>query len=169
MDNAIMVDIETLGNKPKSVVFEVGVVIFNDRHILDKRLFKLNSAAAIGAGFIVVESTMKWWEKQDRDIKQDVLYKGDLKTDLIDFTDFCFKHSTDQTKWWSQGHFDFPLIEDYLNYFNLPIPWKYWNIRELRTALEVLGFDYHNANKPHNAAEDAALQAQRLIKALKNN
>ena len=82
-----MVDIETLGTKPNSVVLTVGGCKFNPFTMdepFDFFLMKLDVDQQIEQGRFVDDKTLEWWGKQDAKIREEALGDED-RTTLLDF------------------------------------------------------------------------------------
>jgi hypothetical protein len=72
MASHMMIDIETLDTRPSAVVFQVGVVVFEDAlmqkapkvPVMGQRRFDLDILPQIMAGRTVDPETVKWWQTQ---------------------------------------------------------------------------------------------------------
>lgn len=66
----VMVDLETLGTKPGSVILSIGAVTFDlDGSGRDGRTFyqRVNIQSCLDAGMTVDGDTVEWWFHPDRD------------------------------------------------------------------------------------------------------
>lgn len=63
----IEIDLETLDTRPSAVVFQVGVVVFDEETgvTLFEKLFDLDILPQILAGRTVDRDTIKWWQSQN--------------------------------------------------------------------------------------------------------
>lgn len=161
----IVLDIETLGIKPSSVILSIGAVRF-DPYSTDPpydpwyvRLdvdYQLNQL-----GRTVDESTLAWWEKQDPAIRDDAL-STDNRISIDEFSKQFNQYVVGTDCLWAQGAtFDFVLIEDLYRNLGQPSPINYWTIRDSRTLFKSTGLDsrkLHN-NGHHNALNDAIAQS----------
>ena len=136
--NDLMIDLESLGTTPNSVILsgafvyfdrltgEVGDTIY-EKFLVDKGLNEERYRCA---------DTLEWWDKQDQDIyaeaKSGTVCLGHfLTTTLPDF----YKP---KTKVWGNGAtFDVAMLEDAIRQAGGTIPWKFWDIRDVRTVKDL--------------------------------
>ena len=182
MMKTMSMDIETLGISANSVVLSMGFCLFDDEQeqsfseIVDSGVeVFFNVDAQKDAGRDIRQSTLDWWAEQGEEARR-VLEA----TDTImprDFYDECFypyleKHDVNPNwalkncRWFTRGpHFDIAIVDDLFEDFNVTAPWKYYNVRDIRTWLECHGMpDNLKLVKPdemvaHNALHDAAFDA----------
>lgn len=70
--------------------------------------------------------------------------------------------------WYFRGpHFDAAMIKYWLDDLQLPVPWKYYAVRDLRTALVAHNFVPEPRQCEHRAGSDAERQAIDLVGALR--
>jgi exodeoxyribonuclease VIII len=68
--------------------------------------------------------------------------------------------------WGNGATFDISMLEDAYRQYEIEIPWKFWNVRDCRTVLDMYesirgGFNKTvNRQGAHNALDDAKFQAQ---------
>ena len=82
-----MIDLETLDTRPSAVVFQVGVLVFQDilggdtrgNLILEKKIFHLDILEQIMAGRTVDQDTVLWWAEQNLDSSKYVKRKHNKK------------------------------------------------------------------------------------------
>lgn len=74
-------------------------------------------------------------------------------------------------KFWCQGAtFDPVILEFALSHYGLSLPWKFWNVRDTRTAYDVLGFNAKSVPREgvyHSALDDCKHQIKCLRMAMK--
>lgn len=63
MKNRYMLDIETLGTRPGSVVFEIGCVLFDEHRIINGFEVIIDIENAKTWGLFEEPETLAWWEK----------------------------------------------------------------------------------------------------------
>lgn len=163
----IMLDLETLGVLPNSVVLSLGAVEF-DPHRLNKPTkwlyLAFDADSQIASGRSIDPDTLAWWEKQDPQVIEDAMSsegRVPVKQALLELTQFVF-HANDI---WCQGPvFDIAMLEDLYRQYELHIPWRFWQIRDSRTLFKFLNHDPRKSLRGttashHNALDDAAIQA----------
>ena len=87
MSTHAMIDIETLGTLPESVILSVGGVKFdpftsNEPH--DGKHWKLDADSQTEKGRFVDDKTLEWWAKQDQAI-QDVAFTDEGRVPVDNF------------------------------------------------------------------------------------
>lgn len=166
----VMTDIETLGSTPGSVIFEIGWCFFTGDAVHSSGKVTIDIEDSWFNGFTTSPETVNWWMKNGHNLDALIARSQRDKRPAIDslkeFAKQIGRYKID--RYWSKGNFDYPLLEVYFDRFNLKVPWKYYDIRELRTALDVLGAD-SKYKAPHDAEQDAVLQATLLINARKQD
>lgn len=137
-----MIDLETLSTSPNASILVIAAIKF-DRFKKDKReseVFckKIDSNSCTKLNLDIEKSTVEWWEKQPKKIRNDAFggTRIDLKKALEKFSTWF----TDSTYIWSNGAcFDIPILENAYRKCNLIIPWKYYNVRDTRTIYDLAG------------------------------
>jgi hypothetical protein len=143
--NDIMIDIETLGTSPTSVISTIGAMKFNRKDRLkpmeEMKSFyrRIDSDSCSSKGMTTDEDTVRWWQNQDeksRDEIYDPSARVTIEQALQELTDFIGNNNS--TFIWAQGpHFDCTILENAYKMCNLTLPWKFWNVRDCRTILDI--------------------------------
>ena len=136
MSTHAMIDIETLGTMPNSVILSVGAVKFDpfksdEPH--DGRHWKIDVDAQTSKGRFVDEKTLAWWSKQEKDIQN--------------------RAFSDQ--------FDMVILEDFFRDFVHHMNWFYWQVSDCRTLFKMMPQDPRKQIQEdlHDAQADAHWQA----------
>lgn len=160
----IMLDYETLGTAPDSVILSCGAVKFDpfsDEEPSQPFYVRLNVDEQTELGRQVDPSTVEWWSKQSAEAQAEA-FSEENRISLLDFTSQLSRYVVGAGRIWAQGTtFDITLTENLYRMMGIPVPWDYWRIRDSRTLFD-LGNDSikkNNANA-HNALADAFCQAQ---------
>lgn len=126
-----IIDIETLGVTPGSCILSISAVCGND---------SFSKAIDLGShpGTICRE-TLKWWfsDKVSDNARTISLFSPrhecSLRECLESLVEFIESH-TNAIYFWAQGPvFDYGHLEYWLKHYDLPIPWQYYQIRDIRT------------------------------------
>lgn len=178
----IMIDIETLGRKPGSVVLSVGAAVMDMEElvIVDQAYWVLDTKEQQHCN--MDPDTVIWWMHQSDDARAAFRKLGpktnaaDFKTELQQLFD---KYHT-KTPWANGTNFDLPILGQYIyGFYHFPgeldevVPWGYrWqDMRSLATAMsEVMPYSqFYNANggTAHNALDDAIRQANYVLEVKK--
>lgn len=182
----LVMDIETLGTHPGCVILEIGADIWEGGTKPAETFHAgLDYQASLRAGFTVEPGTWKWWQDDpNRRLNLNSLLKPplfdsndcprtdyftDIKDGLLAFHDFVKGHDPLMNIWCKGPSFDAVILEAAYDRLNLPIPWAYWNLRDVRTAIELAGADPHvceygrDSRMLHTANADARAEGQFLV------
>jgi len=168
----IMIDIETLGNKPWSVIASIGAVAF-DYHTFtvseNTFLANVTRSSCEEVGLAVDQKTLDWWSKKDPQAWADLQSNQfPLPEALTSLKDWFFRVGG-KNIWANGAAFDLPILETAYNFCGMRYPWHFMDVRDFRTAYNVLGYDWHAQPKDgthHNALDDCRTQVRCLGEAL---
>lgn len=170
MNTKIMLDLETLGTAPGSVILSIGAVKF-DRHGLRPNPFyaRIDPQSCIDAGLVMDVSTVVWWMKQSDEARAEFVLgeKTRIREALQGFSIWAnYDPVAPEIELWGNGAaFDNTLLAAAYAAVRLPMPWKFWNDRCYRTV-KALHPDLPMVKRSgthHNALDDARSQAEHLI------
>jgi hypothetical protein len=193
MSKVAVVDIETLAIETNAVILSCGICIvditktepFKDI-VLNGINIYFDQTTQKEKGRTASKSTLEWWEKQGEKAKDCI--DNDNKIQIRDFYGVFDKFCTDvglgdspyhtdrkKLRWFARGpHFDIAKLESMFSDFNVTPPWKYYNVRDIRTWLECNGLpDNLKLIKPpemipHNSLHDAAFDGWMMQQVLFN-
>tara|TARA_R100000951_G_scaffold105675_1_gene99625 strand:- start:265 stop:807 length:543 start_codon:yes stop_codon:yes gene_type:complete len=171
-----MIDIETLDTKSSAVVIQIAAVAFSYNNkgqveVVDQLNIKLPVAPQLNRSRTISVSTVKFWLNTPAQqqllgelLSPETKYNYDHA--LVEFLEFCQNHAP--TEYWSQGPtFDMIILEDMLDNVGLITPWKFYQVRDLRTVQKFVGDDAKSKkmkaeNSNHNALDDCHSQIKLL-------
>jgi hypothetical protein len=163
--NDCMIDLETFGTLPGSIVRSVGAVMFDaGSDAMGSKFYRnITHVSSHEAGMTMDLGTLDWWAKQGTEAKESLLLKPvSLETAVRDFTRWFNKNAGFFV--WSQGsNFDEVLWSAACRAVGATPPWKFYNSRDTRTAYAMAGLNYHAIKRIgtyHNALDDAEHQAK---------
>lgn len=165
----VMVDLETLGTRPRSVILSIGAVKFDpdtqDTHT-DFYLV-INKQSCLDVGMEASEDTLKWWSEQDPEA-QKVLKLAEssvvtLKEALERFANWIDPNTT---IWGNGSDFDVSMLQEAYALCGMKQPWAFWNNRCYRTMKNQVRVTHKRQGTHHNALDDARYQAEHLMKIL---
>lgn len=167
----VMVDIESLGIKPGSVICTIGAVEF-DPYSLSPLGAEFHEAielqSSIHRGLTMDAGTVLWWLQQSDDARAALVEKlrggSCLSTVLGALAIFLSPlDPKEQVTCWSCGSFDFELLAAAYAAVGLKAPWHY-RVRDFRTLRDEFGSpeDMPPPGVSHDALSDAKWQAQYL-------
>lgn len=158
-----MVDLETLGTAPDSIIVSIGAVTFTARGIEDEGYWSLHLDQP---GRHVDLSTIKWWMGQNDAAR--AVFQQPVHGLAFALEDLGSKFDA-ETRIWSYGaNFDEVLLSDAYRQSKRRTPWTYKNVRCFRT-LRAMYPDVllESAGTKHNALDDARWQTQLLLEIVK--
>ncbi len=165
----VMLDLETFGTRPGSVLRSIGAVEFElDGAIGDTFYRNIDYISCLEAGLTVDAATKEWWKRQSMEAEACLLVdQHPLISVVVDF--HCWFIANAATHIWCHGaNFDEPLWSAAARAVQKVPPWKYWNTRCTRTAYDLMQFDARSVERvgvAHNALNDARHQIECLQRA----
>lgn len=162
----VILDLETLGTKPGCVVLQVGAIAFRRQGF--EMLSAFDRTVDIGScllgGLTVDPETLAWWRMQPVEAQASVFGVGDrLRHVATAFRGFWkgLGFTADSCVWARGADFDPAIWAAALRAADgQDPPWRYSQVRDVRTALDVLGVDAKAITRgegvKHTALADAA-------------
>lgn len=170
----VMVDIETTGTNPQyGNIIQIAAVQFNfDTGEIGPAF---DRCLAFAPNRFWSESTRRWWLDQKPGILSGIIDRmEDPGAVMRDYQQFVL-NSGRQLRFWSRGSFDWAFVSSYCEQYELEMPHKFWEARELRSYLAGLR---GTAEEPdmkwcantvkgdaHNALFDVVVQLKQLFSA----
>ena len=166
----VMVDIETLGTAPGSVILSIGAVAFNEgQPEADWATFNsgpINVASSIEDGLDTDEATLAWWRQQSNDAREVLTAAQTGGTEIRKaLRTFAVWFPPEARIWGNGANFDEPLLTAAYKATGIALPWKYYSSYCYRTMKNLFG----NVVLPpefqgvkHNALADALHQTRHL-------
>ena len=173
----IMLDLETYGNTPGSMILSIGAQAFDWRSgtLVDDGMYEIVHKGGKDYGLHRDEGTVEWWKKQGAEARQvidqaktggkplpDALTALDFYVRKFDVANVCV--------WGCGSDFDNALIRSAYRAVdpNREPAWLFWNNRCYRTLKSF--FPHIRIERDgmvhHNALDDARAQAQHAMKLL---
>lgn len=166
--NNLMIDLETLGTTSDAVILSIGAVKFDllsDYINPDAFYTAVDIDSNFAAGRTASGSTIQWWMQQDPRAQAVFQEKGmPLEQMLIDLTEWL-RSPSEWTVWAKGPSFDITMLDNAFQHFGMTVPWKFWNVRCVRTYENLPGAKSlrgKDAGVGHNALNDAYKQAQTI-------
>lgn len=171
----ISFDLETLSTRPNAAIISIGAVAFDrDSGKIGTSLYlEIAVDDAIKHGH-VSGSTIGWWITQGGSAKS--VFSGkhekvNLHTALCRVKAFVMACGPDARVWGNGSTADITWLESAFasaGGFDMAVPWKYWNIRDVRTTVDDAALPRDAVPREgthHNALDDAVHQAKLVIAA----
>lgn len=157
--NHIMVDLETLGTKPNSLMLTIGAIRFNpwkndidtDMNDMDTFYRRVSFESYEGLDHVIDDATLEWWGKQDESVRAEAFAEDDrhdIRNVLVDFHKWC---GGIDAIWANGTGFDLNILEHFSRELKRGVAWNYWQARDARTLYALTP----NLERPKGAAHHA--------------
>jgi DNA polymerase III epsilon subunit-like protein len=165
----LMLDLETMGNRPTSAIIQIGACYFdrNDGTIGETFLKQVSLADSMEWGLTVDASTIQWWVVQEN---KSWLNNPESLVLVLDAFDEFYKS---KTYVWSHSTFDIPILNNAYSKLGRRIPCHYRLTRDLRTLTHLAGSSKNESIEvrdggadAHNALNDCLYQVKYTVECL---
>jgi exodeoxyribonuclease VIII len=164
----VMVDLETLGTSPNSVILSLGAVFVNFEGAEFYKNFSIGSQDP--RFFSLSMKTLQWWREQNKEVMLEAFNgKIHLQDGLSLFKEWF---PADAIIWGNGADFDIAILKYAYEHFGLDTPWSYKNTACLRTIRNMVDMKRvyeavaeQTKDEPlqaHQALHDAKHQALQL-------
>lgn len=169
----IIIDIETLGRRNNAAITQVGIIPTDKNfNALDQYLIQIDPNVWNTCDRTFTGETLLWWMKQtNTPVSKFPTQIANSYKDLVEKINYVFKrYNTEDSIVWTKGSMDLFCLKDLYEYFNMDIPWKFWQPRDIRTVKEIMkDWKICKNTNIHNALEDAFIESKELqINLIKN-
>lgn len=164
----IMLDLETLGTAPGSVIAAIGAVAFDPvAGELGRTFYRvIDPASAQRAGLTLDAGTVKWWLKQSDAARLALAEAGDPLDQVLHEFSWWFRDVDGRFLWGHGANFDEPMLAAAYRATPWRMPWGYSASRCTRTIFDLADVAPDRAEGVHhNALSDALAQAHAVIAA----
>jgi hypothetical protein len=165
--NDLMIDIETLGHRPGSVIASIGAIEFDAAtgEFGQSYYLTVDPESCQRHGLKIDASTVKWWMTQSEEARASTFAEGiSINHALLDLTRFV--QDCEPARIWAHSpSFDVVQLEAAYEACVSPCPWTYKQPRDTRTLFDLAGVKIEKNGVHHNAADDARAQAEAVIRA----
>jgi hypothetical protein len=165
--NHCMLDLETLGKTPGSIILSIGAVIFDADGIHNKFYQLVDPKTCEENGLRADAETVMWWMRQSQEAREALLEGG--KACLFDALAHFSEWLPEGIPLWGNGSdFDNSILEAGFRAVGITPPWQYWQNRCFKTA-RALHPEIAAPVEPiikHHALYDAIAEAEHLRKIL---
>jgi hypothetical protein len=161
----IMIDLETLATSTDAAILTIGAVKFDPfgREAQEPSMtpfyVRVDLDSCDEIGLVTNDDTIAWWANQSKEAQEEA-FNTDDRIHIRDAFEQLYKFCWGAKRVWSNGScFDIVICEHVFKKVNRAVPWKFWEVRDVRTAFD-LGI---NPQRPpvtaHHALQDAWNQA----------
>ena len=153
-----MIDLETLGVEPDSVIITVGAIKFDpytDEEPHNGLYLRCDiEEQSEQLGRTIDDNTMEWWTKQPQNIQDEAFGEHKDRVNMDQLTKALNKFCVGVDQLWCQGPlFDYAILQNLYKNIKKPCPWNFWQIRDSRTVFSMMPSDPRKAiqEEMHNA------------------
>jgi len=167
----VMIDLETLSTQYNAVILVIAAIKFeiHEKKEIDHFYERIDINSCKQLGMVECKKTRKWWMNQPKAIR-DEAFSGN-RSSIFNVLKKFTKWFSGSTYIWSNGSsFDIPILDEAYRRCKLQAPWRFFNIRDVRT-LYHLGDIYSNdipKENMHNALSDCRRQIIGVRLAIEN-
>lgn len=169
----IMLDLETLGTAPGSVILSIGAATSTDA-TFDR---KIDLADSLYRGLNADISTLAWWRQQSSAAWEEATRNGErygLPASLHSLSQWLLVlragdgKTGERLRLWGDGaNFDITMLECAYRACNIAVPWSYREVYCYRTLRQLLNSEKPASTLAHSAVSDAQAQLEHLANLLK--
>lgn len=166
---AVMIDIESSSSRPNAQILCISAVQFNEFDItpnyLNYPILDILVNIDEQKERDVQQEVIDWWAKRDKKVKDKIF--GDKNRISVDSSlDQLTKFIWGSERIWCQGtSFDIPILTNIYEERNKPLPWQYWQVKDVRTIIGLA--EKENIEATHDSIEDCFKQIIQLQQVLK--
>jgi len=163
-----MLDIETLGSAPDSVILTIAACAFDpfSGTIYDKHAMYRRIDTECQDDRSIDDLTVEWWAKQSLEAQEEAFGEHDripLEDALQELSNLIWKSNIT----WANGiSFDITILENAFKSYGMRLPWQYYNVLDARTVYRM-NPDHERLGNSHHAFEDVILQISLLQRTFK--
>lgn len=162
-----MLDLETMGTTPNSVILSIGAVKFGDDEIKDSFYERIDAKSCLDYGLEIDVGTVMWWLQQSEEARKEICKPAQpLNAVLTWFAEWAY--SPDVRVWGNGATMDNIILSNAYFKVKIPRPWSYKGDMCYRTIKNLYpDIKIEQLGVYHNALDDATSQAKHLMKMIK--
>ena len=168
--NKIMLDVETTGNIANTAIIQLSMVRFDeDGNAGDSLHINIDAEEQYKLGAQYTQSTLDWWQQTNPQLFESItttnVHSVNEALDIID----AFVTPYDYI--WCHATFDMPILDNLYHLAGRRRPYKYTNVRDIRTIVELSKINLSSYNwakeKTHDSLDDCMFQIKYTTDAMK--
>ena len=164
----LMLDTETLGTRPGCVVMSVALVTVDEKMTSFTKNISVSDQGT--HGLVIDPLTQAWWDAQPASTYEACRAgASDLRSVLKSVNEWIIQTGRLERLWCHGAGFDAPIVEELYWRARVPCPWRYWTVRDTRTAYDLAGVDlkFYRSGVHHSALDDAKSQVAALLESFR--
>ena len=162
----IMIDLETMGNRPNAPIIAIGAVAF-DANGIDREFYEVvDLDSSVRSGAVIDPSTVMWWLQQSDEARASLfVMDGVTLSKALDKFSLWATVSHITGVWGNGATFDNVILAESYRRLDKVAPWPFWKDKCYRTVKGMYpDVKMERAGTHHNALDDAKSQALHLMK-----
>lgn len=169
MTNHMMLDLETLGTAPGSIILSIGAVVFDPyKGVMGETLYmNLTVPEQEAAGLTTSAATVAWWAEQSLAAKAQLSCPEPVHP-LVALNSLAdtYRACECESVWGHGATFDVVLLERLFVAFESNVPWRFSAARDTRTLFDLSKTEVRRDTGTHHyALDDAKRQAEAVCEA----
>lgn len=163
-----MVDIETLGTRPGSIIASIGAAEFTEKGIGRTYHGRIDIKSAEAAGLTMDAPTVGWWMGQSEEARREILETSNTISGILSEFAVFVQQVKPEGVWGNGATFDNVLLRAAYDKVGIRCPWHFTLDRCYRTlkALHTNVPFGKRTGTHHNAKDDAVTQADHAVQIL---
>ena len=164
----LMIDIETLATGPDATILTIAAQVFDPLSTgWPTRHFYARVSPESQPTRSIDDSTVEWWAKQPPEAQKEA-FDESFRRNLDECLDELGKLIWQSNRIWANGPtFDMNILEHAYKQHGIPLPWKFYNVRDARTVYALYP-DLPIPATTHHALEDCQRQIKMLQDTIKH-
>ena len=151
-----VIDLETLDTASSAVVISIGLA-YGKNGAYTSTQWNLEAATQLLAGRTICQDTLAWWNKQPQATQQlaveNCIPVAAALTDLANILNsFQTAGGSYLSIWGNSPSFDLSILSSLYKQYNIQVPWKYYQERDLRTFGACVGVAFTDWEAPRHSA-----------------
>jgi exodeoxyribonuclease VIII len=162
----IMIDLETMGNRPNAPIIAIGAVAF-DANGIDREFYEVvDLDSAVRSGAVIDPSTVMWWLQQSDEARTSLfVMDGVTLSKALDKFSLWATVSDITGVWGNGATFDNVILAESYRRLDKVAPWPFWKDKCYRTVKGMYpDVRMERSGTHHNALDDAKSQALHLVR-----
>lgn len=163
--NGVMLDLETLGNRPGSVIVAIGAVCFGGGQLGEEFYVRVDPQSCVDVGLEMDVDTVMWWMRQSDEARAEICRGGIPLVQALSAFSAWMAGTGERDVWGNGASFDLPVLGAAYRACRMQQPWPFWRDRCFRTVRALYPHvSLERSGTHHNALDDAKTQALHLMR-----
>lgn len=163
----LMLDLETYATTMDACVMTIGAVVFDKSgKEIDCFYRRIDGESCDRLGLTRDQKTINFWAQQSGPSKfelETTINRMDIADVIREFTQFWYDNKC-EFLWCNGANFDEPILSTIYHKLGVEKPWRFFNVRCVRTLYSIAGFRSSDFGPVgHHALEDCRKQVRGVV------